>query len=80
MATPAPPRLPVGERLRRVGTAAWALIGIGIVAAALIWGLFKISIIFPPLVLAVLIIYLLNPVVNRLEQRGLSRVVGSLIA
>lgn len=56
------------------------MIGIGIVAAALIWGLFKISIIFPPLVLAVLIIYLLNPVVNRLERRGLSRVVGTVIA
>lgn len=79
MATPIPPRLPAGERLRRVGTSAWALIGIAIVAAAIIWGLFKVSIIFPPLILAVLIIYLLNPVVTRLERRGVSRVVGTLI-
>lgn len=80
MATPVPPRLPAGERLRRVGVSAWALIGIAIVAAAIIWGLFKISVIFPPLILAVLIIYLLNPVVTRLERRGVSRVVGTVIA
>ena len=80
MATPLPPRLPAGERLRRVGITAWALIGIGIVGTALIWGLIKISIIFPPLVLAVLIIYLLNPVVTRLERRGVSRVLGTLIS
>jgi predicted PurR-regulated permease PerM len=80
VATPAPPRLPAGERLRRVGTTAWALIGIGIVGAALIWGLFKISVIFPPLILAVLIIYLLNPVVTRLELRGIPRAYGTLLA
>lgn len=56
------------------------MIGITIVAGAIIWGLFKISIIFPPLILAVLIIYLLNPVVTRLERRGVSRVLGTVIA
>jgi predicted PurR-regulated permease PerM len=74
------PRLPAGERLRKVGIAAWSLIGVLILAAVSFWVLRKISIIFPPLVFAVLIIYLLNPVVSRLERRGLPRILGTLIA
>jgi predicted PurR-regulated permease PerM len=78
MATPAPPRLPAGERLRRAGIAAWSLIGILIVAAICVWLLFKIKVIFPPLVLALLIIYLLNPIVTKLERRGVRRVFGAI--
>ncbi|MDQ4095552.1 MAG: AI-2E family transporter, partial [Actinomycetota bacterium] len=63
MSTSGRPRPPAGERLRRVGIAAWSIIGILIVGAVLLWALLKIRIIFPPLVLAVLIIYVLNPVV-----------------
>jgi predicted PurR-regulated permease PerM len=57
---------------------AWALIGLGIVAAAVIWALFKISIIFPPLVIALIIIYALNPIVSRLERRGVRRGIGAV--
>jgi len=57
---------------------AWALIGLGIVAAASIWALFKISIIFPPLVIALIIIYVLNPIVSRLERRGIRRGIGAV--
>ncbi|HZK50612.1 MAG TPA: AI-2E family transporter [Actinomycetota bacterium] len=78
MSTPAPPRLPAGERLRRAGMGAWALIGLLIVAAAAIWALFKISIIFPPLVIALIIIYALNPIVSRLENRGVRRGIGAV--
>ncbi len=67
------PRLPANERLRRAGVGAWAIIGILILAAAALWVLLKIRIIFPPLVLALLFIYLLNPVVIRLERKGLGR-------
>lgn len=80
MLTSGPPRLPAGERLRRVGIAAWSLIGILIVGAILFWALLKIRIIFPPLVLAVLIIYVLNPVVTRLERRRIPRLAGTIIA
>lgn len=41
--------------------------------------LLKIRVIFPPLVLALLIIYVVNPLVSRLEQRGVSRVWGTLL-
>lgn len=80
MSSPRLPRLPAGERLRRVGVSAWSLIGIVIVAALFIYGLWKIRIIFPPLVLAVLIIYVLNPVVTRLERRRIPRLLGTVIA
>ncbi|MGH2777086.1 MAG: AI-2E family transporter [Actinomycetota bacterium] len=78
MSTPAPPRLPAGERLRRAGMAAWSLIGLLIVAAAVVWALFKISIIFPPLVIALIIIYALNPIVTRLERVGVRRGFGAV--
>ncbi|MDQ3985085.1 MAG: AI-2E family transporter [Actinomycetota bacterium] len=80
MSSPAPPRLPASERLRRVGLAAWSLIGILIVTAFALWGLLRIRIIFPPLILAVLIIYTLNPVVAWLERRRIPRLAGTLIA
>lgn len=41
--------------------------------------LLKIRVIFPPLVLALLIIYILNPLVSRLAARGVSRVWGTLL-
>lgn len=66
--------------MRRAGIAAWSLIGIFIVAIAAAWVLFKIRIIFPPLILAILIIYLLNPIVSRLERRRVSRVWGTILA
>jgi predicted PurR-regulated permease PerM len=70
---PIPPRLPPGERLRRAGIAAWAIIGILILGGMLVWVLLRIRIIFPPLVLALLIIYLLNPPITRLVNRGVPR-------
>jgi predicted PurR-regulated permease PerM len=72
------PRLPAGERLRRAGIAAWSIIGLLILGYVLVRALVMIRVIFPPLVLAILIIYLLNPIVTRLEQRGVKRTVGTL--
>jgi predicted PurR-regulated permease PerM len=80
MSTPPTPRLPAGERLRRAGIAAWSVIGLLVLIAISVWLLFKIRVIFPPLVLALLIIYLLNPLVNRLQARGVPRTIGALIA
>ncbi len=80
MSTPQLPRLPGGERLRRAGVAAWSIIGLLILGAVLVWILFKIRIIFPPLVLALLIIYLLNPLVTRLEERRVSRTAATFLA
>jgi predicted PurR-regulated permease PerM len=76
---PESPRLPPGERLRRAGIAAWSIIGIVILAAMTAWVLFKIRIIFPPLVLALLIIYLLNPPITRLVNRGVPRPLAAIV-
>lgn len=80
MATPIPPRLPAGERLRRLGIAAWSIIGALVLLAIALWILFKIRVIFPPLVLALLLIYLLNPLVTRFEARRIPRSVGAVTA
>lgn len=73
MVSPAAPRLPAGERIRRVGIAAWSIIGILILLYIAFRGLVLISVIFPPLVFALLLIYLLNPLVTRFEKRGMRR-------
>jgi predicted PurR-regulated permease PerM len=73
------PRKPPGERLRRAGIAAWALIGVFVVAAVALWVLYKIRIIFPPLVLALLIVHVLNPLVVNLERRGVRRALGAVL-
>lgn len=78
--TPVPPRLPPGERLRRAGIGAWSVIGLLILLAISAWLLLKIRVIFPPLVLALLIIYLVNPIVNRLEERRVPRVLGAILS
>ncbi|MGI8774570.1 MAG: AI-2E family transporter [Actinomycetota bacterium] len=74
------PRLPPGERLRRVGMGAWSIIGIVIVLAMLVVLLEKIRVILPPLGLALVIIYLVNPLVTRLQRRGVPRVAGTLLS
>lgn len=66
--------------MRRAGIAAWSIIGILILVAIALWLLYEIRVIFPPLVLALLIIYLLNPIVNRLEERGVRRSVGAVLS
>jgi predicted PurR-regulated permease PerM len=78
MTTPVTPHLPPGERLRRAGVGAWSVIGILILVAISAWLLSKVRIIFPPLVLALLVIYLLNPLISRLVARGMPRPVAAI--
>jgi predicted PurR-regulated permease PerM len=79
MSSPMHPRLPPGERLRRVGVASWALIGVAILILITGYLLYKIRVIFPPLILATLIVFVLNPFVTRLENRGVNRILGTLL-
>lgn len=66
--------------MQRLGVVAWSALG----AIALLWVAIylssKIAIIFPPLVLGIAIIYLLNPFVTYLERRRIPRFVGSVLA
>ena len=71
---------PLVLRAARGGIVAWSLIGIvvlfGVFARFVIY---PIRVIFPPLVLAMIIVYLLNPLVSRMERRGIARIWGTLI-
>lgn len=75
---PPPPRGSAFEGLRRAGITAWAILGILILVGIGVLLLYQIRVIFPPLVLALAIIYLLNPVVSRLNRRGVPRWLGTL--
>jgi predicted PurR-regulated permease PerM len=71
--------IPIGG-LRRLGIAAWSLLGTLLLLAALGWILLQIRILLPPVVLAVVIVYVLNPVVSWLHERGLARWMGSCLS
>jgi len=70
----------VYSSVQRLGVVAWSALG----ALAVLWvGIVvgsKIAIIFPPLVLGVAIIYLLNPFVTWLERRRVPRLLGSMFS
>ncbi|HEU5150075.1 MAG TPA: AI-2E family transporter [Iamia sp.] len=68
------------ERLARIGRTAWWIVGITFVVA-LIGGLaWYFRVIFPPLILGGALVFLLNPIVTRLEKRGLPRLLGTIAA
>ena len=59
----------------------WTTIGV----LALLWAIAHvfaepIHLLVPPLALAAILIYLLNPVVTSFERRGLHRVIGTTLA
>jgi predicted PurR-regulated permease PerM len=71
---------PFVARAARWGLVAWSAIGVGAVAYfGFRFVLYPIRIIFPPLVVAMIAVYLLNPVVTALERRGMRRVWGALL-
>ena len=71
---------PYVARAARWGIVAWAAIGLLLVAYfAYRYVLYPVRIIFPPLVVALIMVYLLNPIVSGLERRGVRRGWGSLI-
>jgi predicted PurR-regulated permease PerM len=71
---------PFVARAARWGLLAWSVIGILILVYA-VWRyiLRPIQVVFPPLVLALIVIYLLNPLVSRMQDRGVPRVWGTLL-
>jgi predicted PurR-regulated permease PerM len=56
---------------------AWAAIGVIILAGVIVWALSRVDEIFPPLVLALVTVFVLNPLVTRLEGLGIRRLFGS---
>jgi predicted PurR-regulated permease PerM len=71
---------PFVARAARWGLLAWSVIGLFIlVGLAYRYVLFPIRIIFPPLVVALVVIYLLAPLVERLQRRGMKRIWATLL-
>ncbi len=68
-----------GTIVRRVGIFSWSLIGLMLLVVAAFYVLVEGRIIFAPLLLAVVIIYILNPLVSWLSQRGVPRVFGAML-
>ena len=67
-------------RSARWGIVAWATIGVLLLAFFLLrYVVYPIRIIFPPLVVAMIGVYLLNPIVSALERRGMARIWGTLL-
>ncbi|MGI8685631.1 MAG: AI-2E family transporter [Acidimicrobiales bacterium] len=68
------------ERVRRAGQVAWAAVGVAALLAVVGLVLWTVRVIFPPLVLAGAIVFLLNPVVTGLQRKGVPRAAGAGIA
>jgi predicted PurR-regulated permease PerM len=76
-----PPRRPSPyERFVRLGVVAWAGIGIIVLGYLLLRLLVYVNPVVPPLLLAVVVVYLLNPLVTALERRGVPRLAGAAVA
>jgi predicted PurR-regulated permease PerM len=79
------PREPILEnrfiaRAARVLVVAWSAVGIVIITTLVLrYVLFPIRIIFPPVLLALILVYLLNPVVSWLGRRRVKRVLATLL-
>ena len=73
---PPPHRPSPYERFVRIGIMAWCGIGVIILAYLLLRLMVYVNPIVPPLLIAVAVVYLLNPLVSALERRGVPRAPG----
>ena len=68
------------ERLRRAGQLSWALVGVAALVGVVVVVLWTFRVVFPPLILAGAIVFLMNPVVTRLQRRRVPRAAGAAVA
>jgi predicted PurR-regulated permease PerM len=66
--------------LTRVGSAAWALIGVAAVVLLAGWAIGRLMSVVVPFVIAILLTTLLRPVAARLERRGLRPALAAVVA
>lgn len=71
---------PMTEHIRRAGQVAWAAVGIAVFLALLGLVLWTVRVVFPPLILAGAIVFLLNPMVTRLQRHGVPRAGGAALS
>ncbi len=68
---------PMWDRFAVAGRVAWSLLGVAAALALLFWIAWQFKVVFPPLVLAGAIVFLLNPIVTGMCRRGIPRVAGT---
>ncbi len=64
------------DAVRRAGAVAWAFVGVAAAVAGIAWLAWQVAVIFPPLILAGAIVFILNPFISLLQRRGIPRVAG----
>ena len=69
----------MSERIRRAGQVSWALVGLAAVVALVGLAAWALRVIWPPLILAGAIVFVLHPVVTALHRRGIPRVLGTVL-
>lgn len=68
------PRAPITGTVMRAGAISWALIGMLVLAYVFVRYLVApLSVLFAPIVVAGIIVYLLNPIVTWMQERGMPR-------
>jgi predicted PurR-regulated permease PerM len=73
-----PPHRPAPyERFVRIGIVAWCGIGVIVLGYLMLRLMVYVNPVVPPLLIAVAVVYLLNPLVSALERRGVPRVAGA---
>lgn len=70
----------MGERIRRAGQVAWALVGLAVLLSLLGVIGWWLRVVWPPLILAGAIVFLLNPGVTALHRRHVPRVAGTALS
>ena len=70
----------MSERIRRAGQVAWAMVGLAALLALVALVAWAIRAVWPPLILAGAIVFLLNPAVTALQRRRVPRVAGTALS
>lgn len=78
--TGSPSRIDLWSVVTQAGMAAWSVVGMAALVWIGIWLLGRAEILIAPVVLSVALIYVLNPIVHRLETVGVPRILGGLAA
>ena len=70
----------MSERIRHAGSVAWAVVGLVSLVALVGIAAWWVRVIWPPLILAGAIVFILNPAVTRAQLRGVPRAVATMLA
>jgi len=73
-------RVELWSIVTKAGIGAWSIVGVLALIWVGIWIMGRAQILIAPVVLSVALIYVLNPIVHRLEHLGVPRIIGGLAA